>query len=198
MQLKKYPVVAGLVGSLICIYVAAHSVQSTWAYFTMERFQWNEAMVGYSLGAVGILVAVVQGGLIRVITPKLGQKNSVYAGLILYTLGLALFAFASSSWMMFAFLVPYCLGGIAGPALQGIMSNQVPANEQGELQGALTSLISVTSIIGPPLMTNLFAWFTAKDGSVYFPGAPFLAGALLMVVSTFFAMRSLASHVTKH
>jgi MFS transporter, DHA1 family, tetracycline resistance protein len=197
MQLKKYPVVSGLVVSLVCIYIAAHSVQSTWPFFTMERFKWTEAMVGYSLGVVGLLVAIVQGGLMRFISPWLGQKKSVYVGLSLYTIALVLFAFANQSWMMFVFLIPYCLGGICGPALQGIMSNQVPANEQGELQGILTSLMSVTSIIGPLLMTNLFAIFTAKDAPVYFPGAAFLAGAFFMLLSILFAIRSLTSHFIK-
>lgn len=191
MQLRKYPVISGLVASLICIYVAAHSVQSTWAYFTMEQFNWSEDTVGYSLGVVGLLIGLVQGVLIRYTTPKLGVKNSVYVGFGLYGLGLLLFAFANASWMMFAFLVPYCLGGICGPALQSIISNQVPANEQGELQGGLTSLISITSIIGPPLMTNLFATFTAKNAAVYFPGAPFLAGAILIGIGTWLAARSL-------
>jgi DHA1 family tetracycline resistance protein-like MFS transporter len=93
--------------------------------------------------------------------------------------------------MMYAFTVIYCLGGIAGPALQGIISNHVPANEQGELQGGLTSLISVTSIIGPPMMTNLFSYFTNKNSPVVFPGAPFIAGAILMMASAFFAYRTL-------
>jgi DHA1 family tetracycline resistance protein-like MFS transporter len=197
MQLKKYPVISGLVGSLICIYIAAHSVQSTWAFFTMETFKWNEAMVGYSLGFVGILIALVQGGLIRIIIPKIGQKWSVYVGLMLYGLALLLFAFATKGWMMFAFLVPYCLGGICGPALQAIISSQVPPNEQGELQGGLTSLISVTSIIGPPLMTNIFSYFTSSAAPFYFPGAAFIMGAVLTALSTFFAMRSLASYVHK-
>lgn len=198
LRLKRYPVVAGLVGSLVCIYVAAHAVQSTWAYFTMEQFGWNEAMVGYSLGFVGLMIAIVQGGLIRIVIPKIGQKRSVYLGLFLYSLGFLLFAFATKGWMMFAFLVPYCLGGLAGPALQGIISSQVPANEQGELQGALTSLVSVTSIIGPPMMTNLFAYFTSGKSPVYFPGAPFLAGAALTLVSVGLAMRTLASYVHRH
>jgi DHA1 family tetracycline resistance protein-like MFS transporter len=194
VHLRKYPVIAGLIESIVCLYLAAHAVQSTWSYFTMERFHWNEAMVGYSLGVVGALIAAVQGGLIRVVIPKIGQKRSVYIGLVMYCFGFLLFAFASKSWMMFAFLVPYCLGGIAGPALQGIMSSQVPSNEQGELQGGLTSLMSVTSIVGPPLMTNLFAWFTSSRAPVYFPGAPFLAGAFITVGSIIFAMRSLASY----
>jgi DHA1 family tetracycline resistance protein-like MFS transporter len=194
---KKYPVVLGLVGSLFCIYVAGHAAQSTWTYFTMEVMKWNEAWVGYSLGFVGLMVAIVQGGLIRVINPKLGQKRSVYFGLLLYCIGLFLFSFATQGWMMFAILVPYCLGGISGPALQGIISNQVPANEQGELQGGLTSIMSVTSIIGPPLMTNLFAYFTGSASTIYFPGAPFFMGALLCILSVALAMRSLATYIEK-
>ncbi|RNI21857.1 TCR/Tet family MFS transporter [Rufibacter latericius] len=194
LQLKRYPVIAGLVGSLIFVYIAAHSTQSTWSYYTMEKFKWNEAWVGYSLGAVGLMVAIVQGGLIRFINPALGPKRSVYYGLGLYALGFLLFAFASQSWMMFAFLVPYCLGGIAGPALQGIISTQVPANEQGELQGGLTSLVSATSIVGPPLMTHLFAYFTSQETPVYFPGAPFLMGAGLTLISVVLAVRSLSQH----
>jgi DHA1 family tetracycline resistance protein-like MFS transporter len=140
---------------------------------------------------VGLLVGGVQGGLIRFINPWLGTKKSVYVGLMLYTLGLGLFAFASEGWMMFAFLVPYCLGGIAGPALQGIISSQVPPNAQGELQGALTSLMSATSIFGPLLMNNTFYYFTHQDAVVYFPGAPFLLGAILFLVALFLAASTL-------
>jgi MFS transporter, DHA1 family, tetracycline resistance protein len=193
-HLNKYPVIAGLVVSLILVYIASHAVQSNWAYFTIHKFQWSESMVGYSLGTAGLLVAIVQGILIRVINPRLGQKRSVYTGMGFYIAGLVLFAFASQGWMMFAFLVPYCLGGITGPALQGIMSNQVPDNEQGELQGGLSSLISLTAIIGPPLMTNLFAFFTSGVSPVYFPGAPFMAAALLTITSLLFAYRTLEKH----
>lgn len=197
MHLKKYPVIIGLVESLVLIYIASHAVQSNWAFFTIEKFQWNEAWVGYSLGFAGLMIGIVQGGLIRFINPKIGDRNSVYLGLSLYAVGFLLFAFASQGWMMFAILVPYCLGGIAGPALQGIMSGQVPPNEQGELQGALTGLISVTSIIGPPLMTNLFSFFTGNSTPFYFPGAPFFMAAILTVLSVFFATKSLANYVQK-
>jgi DHA1 family tetracycline resistance protein-like MFS transporter len=194
-QLRRYPVIMGLVGSMLLLYIAAHATQSTWAYYTMYKFGWNEAWVGYSLGAVGLMTALVQGLLIRIINPRLGAKRSVLVGMMLYALGFTLFAFASKGWMMFAFLVPYSLGGIAMPALQSIMSGQVPANEQGELQGALTSLVSATSIIGPPLMTNLFSYFTGTQAPVHFPGAAFLTGAVLTVVSTVLVMRSLARYV---
>ncbi len=191
VRLKRYPKALGLAGSLVLVYMASHAIQSVWTYYNMYKFGWNEALVGYSLGFVGLLIALVQGGLIRIIIPKLGQERSLYFGLALYSFGYLLFAFASSSWMMFAFLIPYSLGGIAGPAIQGIMTSEVPANEQGELQGTLTSLVSITSIFGPLMMTHLFAAFTGKQAYFEFPGAPFLAGAVLLLFSSIWAYRSL-------
>lgn len=194
LRLKSYPVISGLVITYLLLFMAAKSVESTWTFYTMLKFNWNSIWVGISLSVVGILVAVVQGGLIRIIIPKLGQKKSVFTGLCLYLSGLILFAFATKGWMMFAFLVPYCLGGIAGPALQGIMSSQVPVNAQGELQGALTSLMSVTTILGPLMMNNLFYFYTREKTSFYFPGAAFIAGAILLIFGIMFAVRSLKNY----
>ena len=188
-QLKKYESVFGLALSLFLIYFAAQAVQSVWTFYTMAKFHWNADWVGYSLGFVGLLIALVQGGLIRVILPKLGQERSIWVGLLLYAVGLILFAFATSGWMMFAFLVPYCLGGIAGPALQGYMSSNVPANEQGNLQGGLTSLMSLSSILGPLVMTSSFYFFTTPH-HIQFPGAPFAIGAFCMLLSAILAVRS--------
>jgi DHA1 family tetracycline resistance protein-like MFS transporter len=154
-------------------------------------------MIGISLGVVGLLVAIVQGGLIRVINPRLGNEKSVYLGLLFYAGGLMLFAFASQTWMMFVFLVPYCLGGISGPALQSIISGNVPPNEQGELQGALTSMISLTSIVGPPLMTGLFSYFTKPGAPAHFSGVAFFLGAVLMLISAAIAYRTLRLPVIK-
>ena len=190
-RLKRYPKVLSLAGALVLVYLASYALQSVWTYYNMYKFGWTEALVGYSLGFVGITIAVVQGGLIRIIIPKLGQERSLYIGLALYSFGYILFAFASESWMMFAFMIPYSLGGIAGPALQGIMSNQVPPNEQGELQGTLTGLMSLTAIFGPLLMTHLFSAFTGKQAYIEFPGAPFLVGAVLLSASSIWAYRSL-------
>jgi MFS transporter, DHA1 family, tetracycline resistance protein len=193
LQLKKYPAIVGLIFSLTLIYLASHAVQSNWNYFTIYRFKWTPKTVGISLAVVGVLVALVQAGLIRVITPRIGNEKSIYAGLVLYAIGMFLFAFATESWMMFVFLVPYCLGGIAGPALQAVMSGQVPPNAQGELQGALTSLISATSIVGPLIMTGLFAYFTSSQAPFLFPGAPFLLGGTLMLASSLLAYKSLST-----
>ena len=189
MNLGRYPVILGLVASLVLIYIAGFAVQGTWTYYTMEKFKWDQTTVGWSLATIGLAFAIVQGGLSRIIIPKLGQQRSVYVGLLFSSLGFALFAFATQSWMMFAFMGIYALGGIAGPSVQGIISGQVPANEQGEVQGALTSLTSTTSIIGPLIMTNLFSYFTATNAPIYFPGAPYLLGAILTLVSAGLAWR---------
>ena len=191
-NLRKYPVVSGLVISLVITFIASHAVQSNWSFYTMYKFNWTAEIVGYSLAVVGVLVAFVQGFLIRKIIPRLGQVKSLYLGMSFSALGLLLFGLASESWMMFAFLIPYCLGGIAGPSIQGVISSQVPANEQGELQGALTSLMSLCGVFGPLLMTNLFAFATAKNSTFHVPGAPFFLASCLTLVSFYLSYRTLS------
>ncbi len=181
--LKKYREISGLIVALILVYIGIHAVQSNWHFFTMYQFGWNERMVGISLGVLGLLLGLVQGILIRWTTPKLGEQKSIYYGLTAYAIGLLLFAFAGQGWMMFVFLIPYSLGGICGPALQSVITKNIPSNEQGELQGALTSLVSATSIIGPPIMTNLFYYFTHDEAPFRFAGAPFFLASVLMATS---------------
>ena len=181
--LTKHPEIGGLAISFFLIYLGAQSVQGNWNFFTIYRFHWSETMVGISLAVVGVLVGGVQAGLTRVIVPKIGNEKSIYLGLLLYTLGLVLFAFATQSWMMFAFLIPYCLGGICGPSLQSVISGHVPRNQQGELQGALTSLMSLTTVIGPLIMNSSFSYFTSDKAPFYFPGVHFLIGAVCMLLS---------------
>ncbi|MEA5405276.1 TCR/Tet family MFS transporter [Arcicella sp. DC2W] len=189
-NLGRYPVVLGLVGAFFCLQLAGQTHPSTWSYFTMKEFNWTLAEVGYSLSFVGLIVAIVQGGLNRIINPKLGDRNSVLVGLLFYAAGFALFALATKGWMMYAFMIPFGLGGIAGPALQSIISKQVPANEQGELQGGLTSLQSVTTIFGPLLASNLFAYFSADDAPIFFPGAAFMMAAFLTIIALLIALKS--------
>jgi DHA1 family tetracycline resistance protein-like MFS transporter len=196
-MLQKFPVIIGLVASIGLLYIAAHAVQTTWGYYTMEKFKWDEAMIGISLAIVGLAVAIVQGAIVRVAIPKFGQEKSVYIGLGFYTLGFILFALASKTWMMFAFTGVYTLGGLAGPALQGIVSNHVPKNEQGELQGALTSLMSASSIIGPLIMTNIFAYFTSVTAPLYFPAAPMALGATLTFIATLLAYKNLQIEIKR-
>ncbi|AYO58108.1 tetracycline resistance MFS efflux pump [Chryseobacterium sp. 6424] len=197
LQLRKYPQILGLIAALIFVYIAGHAVQTNWTFYTMYKFNWTETLVGISLGISGFMAALVQGYLIRYIQPKIGNEKSIFYGLTLYALGMLLFAFATQSWMMFAFLIPYGLGGIAGPALQSVISVEVPRNEQGELQGALASLVSLTAIIGPPLMTNTFYYFTHDSAPFIFPGAPFFLGFVLMSASAvivYYVFRNKRTH----
>jgi DHA1 family tetracycline resistance protein-like MFS transporter len=181
--LGSHPEIGGLAFSFFLIYLGAQSVQGNWNFFTIYRFHWSEKTVGISLTVVGVLVGAVQAGLTRVINPKIGNEKSIYLGLSLYTLGLVLFAFATQGWMMFAFLVPYCLGGLCGPSLQSVISGHVSPSHQGELQGSLTSLMSLTTIIGPLIMSGTFAYFTGNKAPFYFPGMHFLIGAVCMLLS---------------
>lgn len=191
LHLKKYPDLGKLLIAMILVYLASHAVQANWSFYTIERFKWSEGMIGVSLGVVGLLVGLVQGVLPRFINKKLGDAKSILIGLILYAIGMFLFGIATEGWMMLVFLIPYCLGGIAGPSLQSSITSQVDVREQGELQGALTSLMSATAIVGPPMMTNLFAWSIRPGSPIYLPGAPFFLGSLLMLISAFFAYLSL-------
>ncbi|RAR72772.1 TCR/Tet family MFS transporter [Flavobacterium aciduliphilum] len=184
MNIRKRPALYGLMIALFLVYVASHAIQGNWSYFTMYQFHWNEKMVGISLGVIGLLVGLVQGVLIRWINPKLGNERSIYVGLALYAIGLLLFATATESWMVFVYLVPYCLGGIAGPAMQAVISSKVDASEQGEIQGTLSSLMSLSTIVGPPMMSSLFYYFTHNEAPFKFAGAPFVLGASLMFIST--------------
>lgn len=182
-QITKYKKLRYLLLAYIFLYVGSHAVQSTWNYFTMYRFAWSEAMVGYSLALVGILVAIVQAGLAQKAAHFLGLERSIVVGFGLYTLGMFLFAFATSTWMLFVFLIPYCFGGIAMPNLQSYMVGKVEPNQQGELQGGLTSLMSLTTIIGPVMMTSVFYYFTTAAAPIVFPGAAFFLGGILMGIS---------------
>lgn len=190
--LRKSPIVLGLAFAFFLLYIAGYAVQSTWTFYGMFKFDWNESMVGYSLGVVGIVVSIVQGLLVKHTVRWFGERKTVFIGYLCWISGLLLFAFVNRSYLLFLSIIPYCLGGIATPTLQGIVSNQYAENEQGELQGALTSLISLTAIMGPVFMTSVFAYFTSANAPFLFPGAPFILGAICVVFSFGFSLNSLS------
>ncbi|WP_199138126.1 TCR/Tet family MFS transporter [Pedobacter sp. ASV12] len=194
VSVSKYPTIIGLVFALLLLYIASHSVQSNWGYYVIEKFKWNEAMIGYSLTVVGIAVAIVQGGLIRIVIPKIGNKKAIILGMSLYIIGFSCFAFAPNGLMMMIFILPYCLAGIGNPAMQTIISNQVPDNAQGEIQGILTSMQSAGAIIGPFSMAYIFAYFIGNNHGIYFPGAPFIFSALLTLVALCIIVATLRKH----
>jgi len=190
-RLKKFPTIIGLVAAMFFMYFASHAVNGNWSFYTMYRYHWDERMVGISLGVVGLLVAIVQGGLVRFINPRIGNGKSILIGFALNAVGQFLIAIASQEWMVLVFLIPYCLGGLAGPAIQTEITNHVPANEQGQIQGTLASLNSATATFGPLVMTSTFYYFTHGEAPFEFPGAPFILAAFLMLIALWFAYRGL-------
>lgn len=191
MNLGKYKAFGGLIVAFFLANMAGQAMPSVWTFFTIERFGWSELDIGASLAAVGVMVAIVQAGLLGWAVKKFGSRNVVKGGFLLWSFGMFLFAMASESWMMYAFLIPYALGGVAGPTIQSLLSNNVSASEQGNLQGALTSMISITAIFGPLLHTGLFDYFSGVGAPIYFPGAPFAAGAVFLIVGSILAIISM-------
>lgn len=190
-QIKRFPSVIGLIACLMLLYLAGHSMETCWAFFTMEKFHWDERMVGYSLGAFGLIGAIVQGGLIRIIIPKIGDRVATYVGIGLNAICMLAYALVPEAWMVFALAIVDSFTTIGNAALEGLISNQVPENEQGELQGSKSSLTSLMVIISPPIMTGLFAFFTRKDAPIYLPGAPFILASGLTLIAFVIAYRTL-------
>lgn len=186
----KQPALTGLLGAITLVYIGQKAVEYLLSFFLFEKFQWTLSSVGTLGITIGVLLVGIQGGLIRWTIPKFGQEKNIVAGLIFYAIGLTLIAFASQGWMMYVFMIPYCLGGISGPALQALVTGKVSKKEQGEMQGAITIINSLSVIVGPLIFGYVFSFFTHKNSTVYFPGGAYLLAAALMLISTFIAIRS--------
>ena len=182
LQLLKHPLVARVAIVFFLLNLAGQSLPNTWSFYTIHRYNWSQGQIGISLAFVGICIALVQAGLIRVLVPKLGETKAVYCGIIINTIGMIGVGLASEPWMIFAATVGLALGGIGGPSLQSIASKDIPPNEQGELQGFLTSVKSNTANIGPLLMTWLFSRFASAKYVIVLPVAPIFCSALLLLV----------------
>ena len=182
----------------VTVFVWAMSYQSlysVWSFYGLERFGWTTAQVGWSLAAVGVTGALVQGVLSRRIIPRYGQRNIIIAGAISAMAGYTIYAFAGAGWVLYAGIAVSALQGLVFPCLQGLMSADVLPSEQGELQGAVTSLQALAAIIGPPLMTSTFAWFSSDNASLYFPGAPFLLSTGFAALALVIFFRAMATDV---
>jgi DHA1 family tetracycline resistance protein-like MFS transporter len=189
-QVKKLP---GL-GRLLVVYffssVGFMVYPAVWSYYTQEKFGWSEWLVGLSLGAFGISIAISQGLLIRVFIKRLGERKTVMFAYSINVLAFILYGLAWEGWMIFAFITLTSLGIMGTPSLHGIMSRRVNDNAQGELQGVLTSVTAIASIISPLVMGKIFGYFTAPDAPIYLPGAPFFLSAVLAFISILIFMRT--------
>jgi DHA1 family tetracycline resistance protein-like MFS transporter len=188
VALRRYRTVLGLTGTYFLVNLGHQVFPSTWVLYTTFRYQWNELQVGLSLAMVGLMAAIVQGGLTRRIVPALGERKSVILGLSIAVVSLIAYGVASQGWMIYAIILVGSLGGIAGPAVQGLISKNVGASEHGSVQGSLTSLVSVAGIVGPALATRLFGFFIGPNTPVQVPGAAFFFSSFLMLLGILFAL----------
>lgn len=184
IQIFKYKRLGLLFAVIFFYYLASMAIQSSWNYLTEGKFGWDTTDVGISLTVVGICIAIVQGGLIGRISKTFGDHRTAFLGFTMFFLSLIGIALATHGWMLYALMVPYAFSGLAGPAVKAIMSNHTKDDEQGELQGTLTSLMSIAEIIGPIIMMSVFTLTTvgfSEEDKVF--GSPYLLASVFVVLA---------------
>jgi DHA1 family tetracycline resistance protein-like MFS transporter len=190
LHLRRHPMVLGLTGTYFLIYLAHQALPGTWVLYTAYRYNWTVRQTGLSLAIVGLMAAIVQGGLTRIIVKRIGEQRAAVLGLAIAALAYAGYGLATEGWMIYLILVFGSLGGVTGPAVQGLISRNVGPDEQGGMQGSLTSLASIAGILGPAIATNLFSHFVKQPGAAHLPGAAFFFSALLTIAALLLAVRS--------
>lgn len=183
VALQRFPMLIGMFGVTVLMRLGHDANPVVWTYYTMLKFHWSSAEVGYSLMAVGAMLTLVFMFVTRLVIPRLGELRSAYLGLTCGAIGFFGYAFATEGWMLYGWMAVWVFMGLVMPSLNAIMSKEVGPSEQGELQGALASLGGLTSVAAPPLLSNLFGYFTSDAAPVYFPGAAFFAAAIFTLLA---------------
>jgi MFS transporter, DHA1 family, tetracycline resistance protein len=189
-QMSKFPGVRQLLIVFFIYSVALNVYPTIWPYFTQERFGWSPQMIGLSLALYGIMMAIVQGGLIRLILSWLGEWRTIVFGLAFEVSAFGAMAVVTSGTIALILTPLAALGAATIPALTGVMSQMVGDDEQGALQGVMTSAGALSLIVSPMLMTSVFAEFTREGALIYLPGAPFVVSLGLMLIALVVFLRS--------
>ena len=183
MEIGALPNLTPLLAVMLAYQISNFVYPTIWAYYTQAAFGWDTGLIGASLAAYGVAIAVTQGALIRPILSYLGEARAVRYGLILNILSLWGYGFAPEAWMVWVLIPISSVGAVVAPAMQALMSRAAGADQQGALQGVLASCSALSMIISPLVMTQAFFWFTREGANLYLPGAAFLVSSLLMVAS---------------
>ena len=190
MVLRMYPLVAKLAVSFVFMGLAQRGLEVVWVLYTGHRYGWDEITNGLSLALVGIMAILVQGALVQPFIKQLGERRTILFGLLVATLAFLGYGMATEGWVMFVVIIFGALSGVSGPAIQGLIAGTVASHDQGKIQGAITALMSLTSIFAPLIFASgLFSYFTSPAAPFELPGAPFLVGSVLMAVSYFILLR---------
>lgn len=177
IQMAKTPIVLGFLGVIFLLQTAAQATMAVWSYYTRLQLDWGEIEIGLGATLYGVLLVVSQAGLTGILIKRFGASRTAIMGLVIGLPSYLITAFADTSPMIIAAIVVGTVAGITFPAMQQMMSERISEDAQGELQGAVASTMSITSIFGPVIMTMTFGYF-ADDKGLYFPGAPFILAAL--------------------
>lgn len=174
----------------LLINLGGQSHPSIWTLYTQYKFHWSSLQVGLSLAAVGLSFGIGQGVTTRMIVPRLGEMNAVVVGSFLHMASFITYAFITQSWMVYSAILLFMFTGITMPSLQTIISRETSQSEQGELQGSLVAISSLTAVLGPLLYTYLFKIFTETDSTIVFPGAPYIAAAVIAGVCLVLSLKA--------
>lgn len=187
--LRRNPTLLALAASLFLSNLALNGLYSTWLFSTTLRFGWGAAQNGITFAVMGLLAALVQGLLVGPAVKRLGERRSILIGLSASVLSFLAYALAPQGWMIYAIIAVSSIAALDEPASQALISSSVGEDEQGAVQGALASVLSLTRIVGPLIATNTFAYFVSPATPLYFPGAPFAVGAVLIAGALLLAWR---------
>lgn len=190
LRLRRFPSVQGLALAFVFFALAQRGLETVWVLYTEHRYGWSELENGLTLGLVGVMAAIVQGGLIRRVVPRWGERRSVRTGLAIASAAFVCYGLAPTGPWIFPIVVLGAFGGIAGPSIQGLVTGAVDPSQQGTVQGALTSLMSLAAIAAPLISTQLFRHFTRPEATLQLPGAPFFLGALFLLAALYVADRA--------
>ncbi|HHG89524.1 MAG TPA: MFS transporter [Devosia sp.] len=184
LAFRPFPVILWLLGTLFLFSLASQTYPSVWNFFTIERFDWSSSQIGRSLAVFGLLFALVQGVLIGPVVRRFGESSTVILGMLAASIAFFGTSFIHTPVGLYFYLVIGAFSGLAAPAINGLLSRQIPDNAQGELQGAVNATNSLTAIIGPLAATQLFSYFTTSPQAPgYFPGVSFFAAGILVIVA---------------
>lgn len=198
-RLKAYPTVAGLAIALTFASLAFRGLENVWVLSTSYRYGWDEFDNGITLGLVGLMAVIVQGFLVRPMIAGLGEQRTLKLGLLVSALTFLAYGLATEGWMILVIIVLGAFGGVTGPAIQCIVAEHVGSSDQGKVQGALTSIVSLTNIVAPILFTaGLFSYFTSEQAVIQIPGAPFYLGAILLFIALIIVYRLFSKHSQDH
>jgi len=193
-EIGRYPAVIGLMAVFGIAQFANRSGESIWVLFTSYRFGWGPLEVGVSLTAFGIIFAIGQAGLTRIVVPALGERRAILIGLCVSAAICVGYGVVPKGWMIYVLMLFIVFGwSVAQPAMHALMSRAVPMNEQGLLQGALASLNNLTNVVGPPFWTALFGYSISPRAPAIVPGAAFFTAALVFLIALAAGWRWLAA-----